>query len=135
MQERLDLLAKQVASEKLTASATLEARYAKFINYKAPSQAEIAVVAEGAAGLASGGSKTAKTEDKKDEQPKKKGFGLGSLLKPTGSETKSAEVTGSGASRGVDKERNAKGGSNPAVVVVNVSRSDIDTFKKEGNLK
>ena len=34
-------------------------------------------------------------------------------MKPAGSEKKSAEVTGSGASRGVDTERNAKGGSNP----------------------
>ena len=88
----------------------------------------------GAAGLAGGG-QPATQEAKKEEQPKKKGFGLGSLLKPTGSESKSAEVTGSGASRGVDTERNAKGGSNPALVVVKVNMGDIQTFKKEGNLK
>jgi len=134
MRERLDSLAKQVKAEKLASTATLEDRYRKFVSYKAKAQTDIAAVEAGAAGLAGGG-KPAKTEEKKEEQPKKRGFGLGSLLKPTGSESKSAEVTGSGASRGVDTERNAKGGSNPAVVVVRVNMADIQAFKKEGNLK
>ena len=34
MQERLDRLAKQIASQKLAATATLEARYKKNITYK-----------------------------------------------------------------------------------------------------
>jgi beta-barrel assembly-enhancing protease len=135
MKERLDLLGKQVTSEKLASTATLEDRYHKFISYKTKAQTEIVPVTEGAAGLASGSAKSDKPEEKKQEQPKKKGFGIGSLLKPSGSETKSAEVTGSGASRGVDTERNAKGGSNPTLVVVRVSPSDIQAFKKEGNLK
>lgn len=135
MQERLDLLAKQVAAQKLTGTATLEARYHKFISYKPRPQTEIAGVEAGSAGLA-GGSKADKPKDEeKKDTPKKKGFGLGSLLKPTGSESKSAEVTGSGASRGVDTERNAKGGSNPALVVVNIQMADINAFKKEGNLR
>jgi beta-barrel assembly-enhancing protease len=136
MKERLDLLAKQVATEKLASTATLEDRYHKFISYKARAQTEIAPVEAGSAGLAgSGKSGKPAAEDKKEDPPKKKGFGIGSLLKPTGSESKSAEVTGSGASRGVDTERNAKGGSNPALVVVNVQAADINAFKKEGNLK
>lgn len=136
MKERLDLLAKQVAAEKLASAATLELRYRKFITFKPKAQTDIAAVEAGSAGLA-GGSKSNKSakEEEKTEAPKKKGFGLGSLLKPTGTEAKSAEVTGSGASRGVDTERNAKGGSNPAIVVVNVQMADIDAFKKEGNLK
>ena len=136
MKERLDLLAKQVAAEKLASAATLEPRYRKFIAFKPKAQTDIAAVEAGSAGLA-GGSKSNKSakEEEKTEAPKKKGFGLGSLLKPTGTEAKSAEVTGSGASRGVDTERNAKGGSNPAIVVVNVQMADIDAFKKEGNLK
>lgn len=136
MKERLDLLAKQVAAEKLASAATLELRYRKFITFKPKAQTDIAAVEAGSAGLA-GGSKSNKSakEEEKTEAPKKKGFGLGSLLKPTGTEAKSAEVTGSGASRGVDTERNAKGGSNPAIVVVNVQMADINAFKKEGNLK
>jgi predicted Zn-dependent protease len=137
MKERLDLLAKLAAAAKPAGTATLEDRYHKFITYTAKPQAEIAGVEAGAAGLAGGTGKTDKTKDeeKKEEQPKKKGFSLGSLTKPTGSESKSAEVTGSGASRGVDTERNAKGGSNPTIVVVNVQTSDINAFKKEGGLK
>ena len=136
--ERLDLLAKNAAALKPQGTATLEDRYRKFITYKAKPQAEIVAVEAGAAGLASGGSSKSdekKDAEKKDEQPKKKGFSLGSLMKPTGSEQKSAEVTGSGASRGVDTERNAKGGSNPALVVVNVKVGDIEAFKKEGGLR
>jgi beta-barrel assembly-enhancing protease len=136
MKERLDLLAKSAASLKPQGIATLEDRYRKYITYTARPQAEIAGVEAGAAGLAGGGkSDKTKDEEKKEEQPKKKGFGLGSLMKPTGSESKSAEVTGSGASRGVDTERNAKGGSNPKLVVVNIQMSDINAFKQEGGLK
>lgn len=134
MKERLDLLAKQAASAKPAGTATLEARYRKFISYKTKAQTEIAAVQAGSAGLAGGG-KADKPKEEEKEQPKKKGFGIGSLLKPSGSESKSAEVTGSGASRGVDTERNAKGGSNPALVAVNIDISDINAFKKEGNLK
>jgi predicted Zn-dependent protease len=135
MQERLDLLAKQAAAQKLAGTATLEARYHKFISYKPKAQTEIAGVQAGSAGLAGGGKADKPQDEEKKEPPKKKGFGLGSLLKPTGSESKSAEVTGSGASRGVDTERNAKGGSNPALVVVNIQMADISAFKKEGNLR
>jgi predicted Zn-dependent protease len=137
MTERIALLTNQAAAAKPAGTATLEDRYRKYITYTVKPQAEIAGVEAGSAGLAGGSGKSdkSKDEDKKDEQPKKKGFGLGSLMKPTGSESKSAEVTGSGASRGVDTERNAKGGSNPTIVVVNISMSDINAFKKEGGLK
>ena len=130
MKERIDRLAKLAAGVKPAGTATLEERYRKYITYTAKPQTEIAGVEAGAAGLAGGSGKTDKTKDeeKKEEQPKKKGFGLGSLMKPTGSESKSAEVTGSGASRGVDTERNAKGGSNPKIVVVNIQMSDINAF-------
>jgi predicted Zn-dependent protease len=139
MTERLGLLANQAAAAKPTGTATLEDRYHKFITYTAKPQAEIAGIEAGSAGLAGGSGKSDKSKDedkdKKEEQPKKKGFGLGSLMKPSGSESKSAEVTGSGASRGVDTERNAKGGSNPTIVVVNIQMADINAFKKEGGLK
>ncbi len=137
MKERIDRLAKLAAGVKPAGTATLEERYRKYITYTAKPQAEIAGVEAGAAGLAGASAKSDKTKDeeKKEEPPKKKGFSLGSLMKPTGSESKSAEVTGSGASRGVDTERNAKGGSNPKIVAVNIQMSDINAFKKEGGLR
>jgi beta-barrel assembly-enhancing protease len=133
MKERLDKLAAQIVAEKLNATATLEDRYKKNISYTAKALTEIAPVAGGAAGLAGGSSKSAKEEEK--PEPKKKGFGLGSLIKPTGSEKKSAEVSGSGAARGVNTELNAKGGSNPKLVAVTVTPGDVAAFLKEGKLK
>jgi beta-barrel assembly-enhancing protease len=137
MQERLGKISQQIAAEKLSATATVEARYRKFISYTARPVTDIAPVEGGAAGLTGGGKEDkAKGSEDKSEQPKKKGgFGLASLLKPGGSEKKSAEVVGSGASRGVDKERNAKGGQVSTVVAVTVTAADIGAFKKEGNLK
>ena len=138
MNERLEKLSAEVTAEKLTGDATLEPRYRKNVTYKPKAQTEIAGVEAGAAGLTGGGKASDKSdaEKKDEEQPKKKRFGgLASLVKPTGSEKKSAEVTGSGASRGVDTERNAKGGSNPALVEVAIKPADVAAFKKEGNLK
>ncbi len=139
MKERLDKLGAQITAEKLASTATLEDRYRKNVSYQPKPQSEIVAVVPGAAGLASGSIQDAKPpasdKDKEEEKPKKKGFGLSNLLKPTGSEKKSAEVTGSGASRGVDTERNAKGGAVSTPVNVNVTRADVAAFKKEGNLK
>jgi len=140
MKERLDKIAAQVSAEKLASTATLEERYRKNVSYKAKAQVEITAVAAGSSGLASG---SAKKDDKagegdqakEEEKPKKKGFGLASVLKPTSSEKKSAEVTGSGASRGVDTERNAKGGPVSTLVSVAVKPADVAAFKKEGNLR
>jgi predicted Zn-dependent protease len=138
MKERLDKLAKIVKDEKLVATATVEARYKKHVTYTPVPLADVTTVATGASGLAGGSSKPEdkdKQEAKAEEPKKKKGFGLAGLVGPGGgSEKKSAEVTGSGASRGVDKERSAKGGSNPAPVPVKITADDIAAFKKEGQL-
>jgi predicted Zn-dependent protease len=112
MKERLNQLAKAIADGKLASTATLAERYAANIAYelKEPQQ----LVAE----------------------TKKGGFGLTSLVKPgSGAERKSPEVTASGGSRGVDTERLAKGGGNPALVAVTVSAVEIAAFKKEGGLR
>ena len=130
MQERLDKMAGQITAEHLASAVTLEQRYKKFISYSPKAQTEIATVEAGAAGLTGGSSGSAKAGDAKgkgetgqQEEPKKKGFGLGSLIRPGDSEKKSAEVTGSAASRGVDSERGAKGGPVPTAVVVALRRS------------
>ena len=66
--------------------------------------------------------------------PPKKGFGLGKLVSGGGNETKSAQVVGSGGARGLDPEKDAKGGSNPAIVTVKVTPADMQAFKKAGAL-
>jgi predicted Zn-dependent protease len=135
MKERLDKIASTIKSQKLGATATVEARFAKNVHYKPVALAEIATVTGGASGLAGGSSKPAEKSTTTEEPKKKKGFGLGQLVASGGgSEKKSAEAGGAGSSRGLDTERKAKGGDNPALVFVRLSPSDIAAFKKEGQL-
>ena len=134
MQERLDKLASIIKTQKLAGTATVVARFKQNVTYTPVPLASVATVAAGpgSAGLTSGETKPAPPPE---EPKKKKGFGLGSLTKSNaGSEKESAEVTGSGASRGVDTERSAKGGANPAPVAVKVTAAEITSFKKDGQL-
>ncbi|MGH9176696.1 MAG: hypothetical protein ACRD1H_20165, partial [Vicinamibacterales bacterium] len=67
--------------------------------------------------------------------PKKRGFGgLSRMLPGGGGEKKSAQVTASAAARGVDPERDARGGPNPQPVPVTITAADVAAFKKEGGL-
>jgi hypothetical protein len=103
-------------------------------------QTEIALVAAGSAGLTGGGGTAAekkedpKKEEAKKEETKKRGFGLGRLVPTGGGEQKSTQVASSGGARGVDPEKDAKGGPNPKPVPLKVTAADINTFKKEGGL-
>jgi predicted Zn-dependent protease len=133
MKERLATLDKEIKARKYASTVVLPDRYRKNISYTATPVAEIATVEAGSAGLAGGATKPAGGSKPADE-PAKKGFGLGSLMKPAGPEKKSAEVTGSAASRGVDTERNAKGGPVKTMVAVKVTPAEVDAFRKEGNL-
>jgi beta-barrel assembly-enhancing protease len=134
MDSRLANIKKEIAARKLASTATLGDRYKKFISYTPKPMTEIATVTPGSAGLTGD---TAKTEPKKEE-PKKKsgGFGLSRML-PTGGggEKQQAQVTGSGSARGVDPEKDSRGGGNPALVAVKLAAADIEAFKKEGGLK
>ena len=143
MKERFVKLDDTIKTGKLTATATVEARYKKHVTYEPVAITAIATVEQGSAGLAGGGSakadETAKEGDEGDgktEEPKKKrGFGLGRLISPSkGGEKQASETTGSSAARGVDTERNAKGGGNPNLVPVTVTAADLTAFKKDGKL-
>jgi beta-barrel assembly-enhancing protease len=136
MQDRLDRITKLIASKKLTATATVDARYTKNVTYKPVAVTAIATVDPGAAGLTGGGAKAEekKAEEKKAEAPKKGGFGLSRMLPTGGGEKKQAQVTASGGARGVDPEKDSKGGANPRVVAVKVLAAELTAFKKEGGL-
>ena len=141
MKERLDRLAKQITTQKLAGKATVADRYRQNITYTPVPAASIAVVEAGSAGLAGGGSAkaeekpAAKPEEKKEEPAQRKGFGsLGRMMSGGGGEKKSAQVSAAQSARGVDPERDAKGGQNPNPVVVTLSAADIAAFKKEGGL-
>ena len=127
--ERIEKVRKAAGA---AAGALVAARYTSTIKYQPTEITKIAVVTEGSAGLT--GSTTDKKDDKakKEEEPKKRGFGL-SALKPSGGDEKekqTAQVSASGGARGVGPDRLAKGGDNPNPVKVSVSAADIETFKK-----
>ena len=107
-QARLDNLAKVIASNKLTAAATVAPRYRQTISYK---PVEIPGV-PGSGAPVSGG---------------KLGLsGLGSL----GKEKSSTQTVSSAGSRGVNPYRDAKGGPNKGLVVVTVTPAEIAAFRK-----
>ena len=132
MQSRLDTLKKEIASKRMASTATLADRYKRFISYTPKPVTEIATVAAGSAGLTG---ETKKAEPKKEEPKKKGGFGLSRMLPGGGGEKQQAQVTGSGSARGVDPEKDARGGSTPTPVPVKIAAADLVAFKKEGGLK
>ena len=141
MKERLDRLARQITSQKLAGKATLADRYRQNISYTPVPITSIALVEGGATGLTGSTAKpeekpAEKPEEKKaEEPPKRRGFGgLSRVLPGGGGEKKSAQVTASAAARGVDPERDARGGSNPKPVAVKITAADVTAFKKEGGL-
>ena len=145
MQARQEKLGAAIIKNKLTGTQLVSERFKSTIKYKPVPQSEIATVQAGTKGLAGGsGQKGTDAKDSKAagtakagepaEAPKKKGFGLGRLVSGGGSENKSAQVVGSGGARGLDPEKDAKGGSNPAVVVVKFTPAELQAFKQAGSL-
>jgi beta-barrel assembly-enhancing protease len=135
MQDRLDRITRLIASKKLTATATVAPRYAKNITYKPVPVTAIATVDPGAAGLTGGEAKPEpKKAEEKPAEEKKRGFGLSRMMPTGGGEKKQAQVTASGGARGVDPEKDSKGGSNPKVVPVKLLAADLTAFKKDGGL-
>jgi predicted Zn-dependent protease len=132
--ERIDRIRKQAASRN-GSHALVAARYREHVRYESMDLAEVPQAPGGAAGLA-GGSGASKAEDTKPEEktaeepPKKKGFGLSTLKKTLTPSSQSAQVSASGGARGVGPDRNAKGGSNPAIVAVEVTATELAAFKK-----
>ena len=139
MQSRLDGIAGTITKQKLAGTVALPDRYRQAITYTPKPLTDIATVDAGAAGLTGSDSKAAPApapaDDKaKKDEPKRRSFGLGRMMPGSGGEKSQAQVTGSGAARGVDPERDARGGSNPALVAVSISAADLQAFRKAGGL-
>jgi predicted Zn-dependent protease len=112
-QDRLANLGKLVPALKMTASATVAARYHASVAFKPAAIDGIAASPEPAKPASSGGSK----------------FGLGSLS-AIGNEKSSNQTVSSAGSRGVNPDRDAKGGPIKTPVVVTVTAAEITEFKK-----
>jgi predicted Zn-dependent protease len=124
---RLGRLSKQIKSERLTASASVEGRYRNAIEFDAKDVTQIAAVADGSRGLAEGSSPS---RDKTAEAPKKKGFGLGALKLSGGKQAESTQASASAGNRAVGVDRHAKGGSNPSKLTVIVTPAELEAFKR-----
>jgi|SRR5579862_1844220 len=106
-QARLDGLTKEIKSQKLTATAVVAARYTQNISYTpVPSPS-------GSDAPASSGSK----------------FGV-SGMSALGKDKSSNQTASAGGSRGVNTERDAKGGPVKTAVTVTVTADEIAAFKK-----
>ena len=108
---RMDALAKVVTSGKLTASATVAARYGQSIRY---TPVPVAAVGSGQATASSSSSGR---------------LGLSGLT-GIGRERSSEQTVSSAGSRGVNPDRDAPGGPNKTLVAVSVSAAEIAEFKK-----
>lgn len=107
MQARLDGLTKEIKSQQLDATAMVAARYTKNITFTpvpAPAGSDAPASSSGKLGLG----------------------GLSSL----GKDKNSNQTVSSGGSRGVNTERDAKGGSDKGAVVVAVTAAEIADFRK-----
>jgi hypothetical protein len=118
---RIETIKKVITAEKLAATAVVAARYTSAIPFKPVPVGQIAQVAPP---TSSSGAKA--------EEPKSSGggkFGL-SGLNPLAKEKSGSSTVASAGSRGVNPDRDAKGGPNKALVVVTVSASEIAEFRK-----
>jgi predicted Zn-dependent protease len=113
---RISNITKQISSEKLTATAMVQPRYASQITFDATPISEIATVVPGTRGVA--GSAPAKEPEKTEkaeetEKPKKRGFGLGGFGLSKSPQKESTQASASAGNRAVGADRAAKGGANP----------------------
>jgi predicted Zn-dependent protease len=116
---RLDGLTKIISSQKLASAAMVQPRYTQSVSYKPVAvdqlaQAGPAAVAEKPQAGATGGSGK---------------YGVGGLGALGGEKAGSSTVASAG-SRGVNPDRDARGGPNKALVVVTVTAADVAQFRK-----
>jgi hypothetical protein len=129
--ERISRIAQTAKATKT--AALVQPRYKAAIPYQPTAMTAISVVEDGAAGLTGSGSSGASAEEKKAAEKKqepRRGLGLGALRTTVGQEKQSTQVSASGGARGVEPDRGAKGGDNPALVRVSVSQTELDAFRK-----
>jgi len=132
--ERVSKLAKQITSEKLNATATVAARYKATISYR-PVAVTVVAGAAGASSLAgSGGSAPASTAKPASSTAKPPAstskFGLGGITSKLGADKTNTGTVASAGSRGVNPDRDAKGGPNSGRVTVTLTPAEIAAFRK-----
>jgi predicted Zn-dependent protease len=138
IKDRIANIAKVIREKKLSATATVQARYAQHVTFEAKPVSAVAMVAEGSRGLAGAeGTPEAKKDGddtaKKDESSTKKSGGgglLGRLRPGGGAQAQQSQTVASAGARGVNPDRDAVGGPNKTRVPVTLGPADIAEFKK-----
>jgi predicted Zn-dependent protease len=143
LNDRLEKITKTIKNDKLTATATVKARYAGIIKFDAKAAADISPVLEGTRGVTSGGSSpstpaaggdAAKTDAKKEESTNKKksGFGFGALTSSVtgGKQAENTQASASAGGRMASPDTNAPGGSNKGLVKITITPAELAEFKK-----
>ena len=129
IKDRVEEMEKAIRKDKLTATATVQPRYAEKIALEAKPLDTIAIDVEGVRGAVGG--TTEKKEEPKKEEPKKSGGGMfGGLSKLGGSKSQSSQTVASGGSRGGVPDRDAVGGPNKSKLKVPVTPAEVEAFKK-----
>ena len=144
MKERFDKLDATIKASKLTATATVVARYKANVTYEPVAITAIATVEKGSAGLAGGGSaktdtssKTGDNDDGKAEEPKKKkGFGLGRLVRAVQRRREAGQRDHGivGRARASTPNATPRAAAIRSWCAVTVTAADLTTFKKDGKL-
>ena len=134
VRDRITTIGNVIKSNKLGASATVNARYARHITFSAKPVADVPVI-EGTRGLTGGSSKDTKdakpAEKKAEPAPKKKGGLLGKVNLTGGSQAQNTQTVASAGARGLGQpDRDAKGGSNPNLVPIAIGAAELADFKK-----
>ena len=130
---RVDKLTKQIKNEKLAATALVAARYKATITYT-PVPVTVVAGAEGASSLAGSTAKPTPTPTASaSPTPKpasKSRFGLGGLSSKLGPDKTNTGTVASAGTRGVNPDRDAKGGANGRIVVVTVTPAELEAFRR-----
>jgi hypothetical protein len=134
---RVDKLTKQIKSEKLAATALVAARYKATITYT-PVPVTVVAGEAGSSSLA-GASSAAKPSPTPSPSASptptptpasKSRFGLGGLSSKLGPDKANTGTVASAGSRGVNPDRDAKGGSNPRIVIVTLTPAELEAFRR-----
>ena len=119
-QDRIDTLGKLIAAQHLTATATVAARFHSSITFK---PVAVDAISTGPA------PEPAKTSSSSGSGGGGGKFGLGNL-NPLGNEKSSNQTIASAGSRGLNPDRDAKGGPNKGLVTVTVTAAEVAEFRK-----
>ena len=133
---RVDRLAKQIKSEKLTATAMVASRYKATITYT-PVAVTVVAGEAGSSSLAGSGGSAAKASPSPTPSASptptpanKSRFGLGGLSSKLGPDKANTGTVASAGTRGVNPDRDAKGGSNPRIVIITLTPAELEAFRR-----